>query len=199
MKTLLIKGSQDKTSHPVGTTVRVANFLNLFPVRKQTALKNSAKSLAKIKQTLQAYAIARPSTRLSFKVLKAKNEKGNWVYAPKAGASVADAAMKVVDKTSAGQCHWVTWCSPEFDPSQTDAVTDIEESGAGHLVKSSYKIEAFLPRPAAGEYYQTMTLAFVLIHVDRCFGHQSCGSLRLHRLEASFMCPWNFEATDYDV
>jgi len=128
----------------------VVDFLKHLPVRRQTALKTAPKNLAKIKQTLQAYAIARPSTRLSLKVLKAKNDKGNWVYAPKAGASVPDAAMKVVDKTISGHCRWISWCSSEMATPALNTTTEPEDLQDKERVDSPYRIEAFLPKPTAG-------------------------------------------------
>lgn len=73
--------SQTKTSHPVGTTVCVQNFLSRLPVRKQTALKEAAKTLASAKELLKSYALARPHVKLSLKVLK--SGKGNWSFAPR--------------------------------------------------------------------------------------------------------------------
>lgn len=55
---------------------------------------------------MQAYALARPAVRFSLRILKAKNDKGGWLYAPKADASVEDAAIKVVGKDCASQCAW---------------------------------------------------------------------------------------------
>lgn len=97
----------EKASHPVGTTIRATDFFKGIPVRRQAALKHSVRYLAKIKRTMQAYALCRPAVRLSLKVLKAKNDKGNWVYAPKQGAGVEDAALKVVGRDCAAQCSWL--------------------------------------------------------------------------------------------
>lgn len=56
---------------------------------------------------LQAYALARPTVRMSMRVLKTKIERLDFVYAPKGGAaSVQDAAMKIVGKDCALQCSW---------------------------------------------------------------------------------------------
>nr|POE49444.1 pms1 protein like 1 [Quercus suber] len=95
---------QTQVSHPVGTTVRVMDFLGSFAVRRQQALKNADKTLKKIQQTLQAYAFARPHVRLSLRVLKAKNDKGNWMYAPKAESIFHDTACKIVGAACASQC-----------------------------------------------------------------------------------------------
>lgn len=116
---------QDRATHPPGTTIRIANFLKNQPVRKQVALKAAPKTLTKIKQLLQSYAFARPATRLSFKVIKAKNDKDNWTYAPKIGGGIEDTAFKVVGQPCASQCAWV----------------ELEYEG--------YTVEAYLPRPDA--------------------------------------------------
>lgn len=113
---------QDRATHPPGTTVRVANFLKNQPVRKQVALKAAPKTLTKIKQMLQSYAFARPATRLSLKVIKAKNDKDNWTYAPKIGGGIEDTAFKVVGKPCASQC---TWAELEYE---------------------GFTVQAFLPR-----------------------------------------------------
>ncbi len=114
-------------------------------------MKTCTKTLAKIKQTLQAYAIARPATRVSLKVLKAKNDTSNWIYAPKAGASVPDAAMKVVDKNIAGQCHWISWDSSAHSSLETNGVAELEGVQDDQAGTVSYWIEAFLPRPDASK------------------------------------------------
>jgi DNA mismatch repair ATPase MutL len=112
--------SEKRTSLPVGTTVRVDRFLETLPVRRQAAEKASVKTLAKIKRVLQAYALARPSLRLSLKVLKAKNEKANWKYPKNTGvgnsrnsASYFSAAIDVIGKNVTDQCQWIssTWSS----------------------------------------------------------------------------------------
>lgn len=71
------------TSHAVGTSIEIDNFLSTFPVRKQLVEKSSSKILVKIKKLLQAYALARSRVRFSLKVLKAKNEKGDFSHCPK--------------------------------------------------------------------------------------------------------------------
>jgi len=122
---LMMTHRRERASHPVGTTVRLSDLFKLLPVRKQTALKTAAKCLGRIKRTMQAYALARPSVRFSLRILKAKNEKGNWLYAPKTDATVEDAALKVVGKDCAGQCAWHS----------------VEHEG--------YKVEALLPKQDA--------------------------------------------------
>lgn len=104
MRPLIITSRSTRTSHPVGTTVRITDFLKHVPVRRQTALKGAAKTLAKLKKLLQAYAFTQPSKRISLKVLKAKTENNNWQYVPGADATLTDAALKIVDRNIASSC-----------------------------------------------------------------------------------------------
>lgn len=116
---------QEKASLPVGTTVRIADFIKANPVRRQNALKNTEKCLKSIKRLLQAYAFARPNVRLSLRIAKSKKAVGDWVYAPKPGGNAEDAAFKIVGAACASQCTWSV----------------IEERG--------FTFKAFLPRPDA--------------------------------------------------
>lgn len=92
-------------SEPIGTTVRVQDFFQHFPVRLQSALKNSAKYLARTKQLLEAYALVRPTVRFSLRV-KGLTSASDWQYASKPGASVEDAAYKVVGRECVKECAW---------------------------------------------------------------------------------------------
>ncbi|RAH69533.1 putative DNA mismatch repair protein [Aspergillus aculeatinus CBS 121060] len=96
--------STQRAAHPVGTTVRIADLFKHIPVRRQTASKNAAKTLVRLKKLVQAYALAQPAKRLSFRVLRAKNEGNNWMYAPGKDATLSDAAFKVVGKDVASNC-----------------------------------------------------------------------------------------------
>lgn len=91
--------------------VRIADFLEWLPVRKQAVLKMSGKILARTKELLRAYALARPGARFSLKILKADNDKANWIYGPKPGATVVDAVLKVMGKGVVDQCEWKVWNS----------------------------------------------------------------------------------------
>lgn len=137
---LTIICSSDRTSHPVGTTVRVADFLKHIPVRRQTALKGASKTLTKIKKMLHAYAIAQPSRRLSFKVLKSKNESSNWTYGPKPNATLVDAALMVAGPEIVSHCTSKVW--PSEGPEQEDEAQDDRKKG--------YKLVALLPKADAG-------------------------------------------------
>lgn len=177
----------------------MVDFLKHLPVRKQTALKTAPKTLAKVRHTLQAYAIARPSTRLSLKVLKAKNDKGNWVYAPKAGASVPDGAMKVVDKRIPAHCQWISWRSSEVATAALDTAIEIDDLQDEEGGSSLYRIEAFLPKPDAGKYSYPLQALLRLTHVIRCFSYRHCGKLHLHRLKARYVCAWCSKTNDYNI
>ncbi|MCJ1464030.1 hypothetical protein MMC07_002640 [Pseudocyphellaria aurata] len=129
-----------RVSQPVGTTVRIIDFMKNLPVRRQTALKTSTKSIAKIKKLLQAYAYARPSLRFSLKVLKATNDKSNWIYAPAIGDTVLDAAVKICGSRLVDQCMWKVWKSAE----SSSGIVEVESNGK---LERFYKIEALLPSP----------------------------------------------------
>ena len=98
--------SCSSASHPVGSTIRVKDFLKSIPVRKQTALKNAVKTLSTIRKLLQTYALARGTVRLSLKVLKGKNDKANWQYSPIDNADgLRAAAVRVIGNDVAGKCE----------------------------------------------------------------------------------------------
>lgn len=129
-----------RTSHPVGTTVRMTDFLKHLPVRRQTALKGAARNLTRIKKLLQAYAMAQPSKRLSLKVLKAKNENNNWAYAPSADASISDAALKVAGTEVSSSCVVKRLSSHITDGNQQRS-----------LDQKDYEAIVFLPKKQFGE------------------------------------------------
>ncbi|RYP78523.1 hypothetical protein DL771_000476 [Monosporascus sp. 5C6A] len=85
-----------KTSAPVGTTVRITELFGRLPVREQVATKESTKTLDKIRGLLQSYAMARPTLKLALKVLQ--NPKQNWSYSPKRDAEVGEAVLQIFGK-----------------------------------------------------------------------------------------------------
>lgn len=133
-----------RVSQPVGTTIRITDFMKNVPVRRQTALKSSTKSIAKIRRLLQAYAYARSSVRFSLKVLKAKNDKSNWIYAPANGDTVLDAAIKIGGSRLVDQCQWKVWKSSVEDTSS------IIEAETNDRSERFYTIEALLPSSTCG-------------------------------------------------
>ena len=146
---LLSLGSQDPVSHPVGTTVRIVDFMKHMVVRKQVALKMVAKTSSKIKDVLKAYVLARPSVRISLRVLKAKREKDNWVYAPKAGATVTDAAIKVISQRVVAECAWYVWAS-NLESGPSSALPSAFAGVAG-VRELEYTIESLLPQKQCGK------------------------------------------------
>ncbi|OBT76197.1 hypothetical protein VF21_04965 [Pseudogymnoascus sp. 05NY08] len=122
--------SKSSISHPIGTTVCVSNFLSALPVRRQTSISDASKTISKIKDTLQSYALARLHVRFTLKV--AKTGKGNWSYIPHPKGYIKEAAIQVAGKDVAKQCIEVT--SPCEDDGSTTA-------------NSPMRIRAFLPSP----------------------------------------------------
>lgn len=93
---------QQKVSAPVGTTVRIAGLFGRIPVREQVAIRESAKTLDKIRDLLKTYAMARPSLKLSLIVLQ--NPSKNWSYSPNQNAGVKEAILQVAGREVAANC-----------------------------------------------------------------------------------------------
>lgn len=109
----------------MGTTVRVQDFLKTIPVRRQTALKTASKTLSDIKKILQAYAFARPNTRITFKVFSAKSDKYNWTYGPSPSANtLLHAAAKIVGQEVAVRCEARLWTLNPEGQSENSHVID---------------------------------------------------------------------------
>ncbi|KAJ5971394.1 uncharacterized protein N7479_001312 [Penicillium vulpinum] len=127
-----------RMSHPVGTTVRITDFLKHIPVRRQTALKGATRNLTRIKKLLHAYAIAQPSKRLSLKVLKAKTENSNWTYAPSVDASLSDAAIKVAGTEVASSCIMKRLSSQNAARNQRELSDQKEYEAIAFLPKTQF-------------------------------------------------------------
>lgn len=140
---MLILLSEERTSHPIGTTVKVKNFLKSVPVRHQSALKSASKTLARIKALLQGYALARPSVRFTLKTLKAKNDKGNWSYVPRVPATTLNAAAQIYSRSLLDHLVNVNW--PQRPETETTTEPQI-----GNTFRSNFYIEALLPRTTCG-------------------------------------------------
>jgi DNA mismatch repair protein MutL len=122
---------QSKTSHPIGTTVTVLNFMSKLPVRKQTALKSASKTLVKTKELLQAYALARPSIRFSLKITK--DSKGSWSFAPRPSDGVREAVSQIIGKEASMHCL-----------SKTLTFSEPRKTG-----ENEFRVEIYLPKPDA--------------------------------------------------
>lgn len=136
---------QTRTSHPVGTTVSVKNFMEKLPVRKKVFEKEAAKSLAKIHRLLQGYALARPSIRFSLKILK--GSKGSWSFIPPSDGSIKEAVLRVMGRDTALQC--ITVQSGEGTAQVEEDESTTEESTNPKKEAKQFIIEAFLPNPNA--------------------------------------------------
>jgi DNA mismatch repair protein MutL len=143
--------SRSRTSHPIGTTIVVTKFVYKLPVRKQTFLKEASKTLGKIKELLQAYVLARPNIKFSFKVLKEK--KGLWSYAPHPCGGVKEAVSQIFGKETASQCISKSTRFPErahdadISTEHEEDLTAIESSLAPD--SNDFIIDVFLPKPDA--------------------------------------------------
>jgi DNA mismatch repair protein MutL len=145
---------QSRTSHPVGTTVTVANFAASLPVRKKTFVKEAPRTIQTIKRLLQAYALARPSIRFSLKVTK--GGKGSWSYVPRANDGIVEAVSQVVGRDTSMQCVQRLLEFPDSKYHRGLEVTEdrAEDSEFNITVPQRrdhevFKIEAFLPKPGA--------------------------------------------------
>ena len=144
--------NQNRTSHPVGTKVSVTKFLYNLPVRKQTALKESAKTLKRIKELLQSYAFARPRVRFCLKV--ANGGKGSWSFTPRPNDGMKEAASQIIGRDAAAQCIEKSLVfsdkSFQFDAlqergdSKSTQVNDPIDSGSDQFL-----VEVFTPKPKA--------------------------------------------------
>jgi DNA mismatch repair protein MutL len=146
--------SQTSISHPVGTTVCVANFFSRLPVRKQTALKDAKKTMSRIKEMLQSYALARLNVRLTLKVLKVG--KSNWSFAPRANEGIREVVSQVVGRETAAQCVEIISALPI--PSQVDAGASSLGDDASAVLNhcksletlphsAFFIVQGFLPKP----------------------------------------------------
>lgn len=129
--------SQQRVSAPIGTTVSVTGLFNFIPVREQVAIREAQKNLAKTKQLLHAYVLARPLIRVSFKVLGG-NLKQTWSYSPSPQTTVREAVVQVFGTGLMSQCV--------FKVVATES--DYQREGNAHD-GSHLTIEAILPKPDA--------------------------------------------------
>lgn len=131
--------SHRPTSAPFGTTVSLVGLYSRLPVRKQAAIREASKNLTKIKQLLQAYALARPHIRLSLRILGGSSKQA-FSYSPRPVAGIKEAVLQIFGTELASQCLVRTICSG----------ADIEnDEPTEHGEK--FSIEAVLPKPNADQ------------------------------------------------
>lgn len=128
---------RQRASAPVGTTVTVAGLFKLIPVREQVAFREAQKNLAKTKQLLESYALARPLVRISLKVLGG-DDKQTWLYSPRPQSSLREAVVQVFGAGLMPQCVLKTVATK----------TDCRTEGSAHD-GHELTIEAVLPKPDA--------------------------------------------------
>lgn len=131
--------SQRQTSAPVGTTVSVVGLYSDLPVRKRAATKDALKNLVKVKQLLQAYALARPHIRLSLRTTGGGNRQA-FSYSPRPEAGVKEAVVQIFGIELAAQCLISTVCNSPGDEN--------DENMEGN---ERFSIEAVLPRKDADQ------------------------------------------------
>ncbi|TVY41256.1 PMS1 protein-like protein [Lachnellula subtilissima] len=137
--------SQSRKSHPIGTTVCVLKFLEKIPVRKQTTLKAAPKTLVKVKELLQSYALSRPSVRFTLKVIK--GAKGSWSFAPRPNDGIKEAVSQVIGRDAAAQCMEKSLAFSESQSVEANASESLTEKH--QLLNDQFLVEVFLPRPDA--------------------------------------------------
>lgn len=98
--------SETPSPLPVGTTVRINDYLKSNPVRRQSTLKSAGNIAKEVKTMLQAYAFARPGIRFSLKIFKTPSSPANWSYAPQTADRIKpeDVVCKIVGTACASQC-----------------------------------------------------------------------------------------------
>ncbi|RYP39493.1 hypothetical protein DL767_002227 [Monosporascus sp. MG133] len=131
-----------KTSAPIGTTVRITELFSRLPVREQVAIKESAKTLDKIRDLLQSYAMARPTLKLALKVLQ--NPKQNWSYSPKRNAVVGEAVLQIFGKDISALSFEKIF--PIDGPWPEARASDDDQSASR---TNSYTFEAYIMDPDA--------------------------------------------------
>jgi hypothetical protein len=99
--------------------------------------------VVKLKKLLQTYAIAKPSSRFSFRVLQCRSESANWTYGPKKNANLVDAALIVAGADIAIQCICENWSPAELEDDGRVQINTGNER---------YKMTAFLPKAGAGRH-----------------------------------------------
>lgn len=105
--------SQQRVPAPAGTTVTVAGLFKSIPVREQFAEKEAQKNLAKAKDLLHSYTLARTMTRLSLKVLGG-DAKQTWSYSPRADACVREAVVQIFGAGVVSECVLETVTTDTF-------------------------------------------------------------------------------------
>ncbi|QSS64580.1 DNA mismatch repair protein mutL [Histoplasma capsulatum] len=141
---LLIRSALLPTKDTSSTTVRVDEFLRFVPVRKRRALKSASKTLNRMKKVLNAYVLSRPEIRLSFKILKRKNDS-SWIYASNKHPTVSTAMLRVIGAEAISQCTTITW--PQIQDERDDSLSESVESNES--IHPVIRLVATIPKPCS--------------------------------------------------
>jgi DNA mismatch repair protein MutL len=143
--------SRSRTSHPIGTTITVTKFMYNLPVRKQTFLRETSKTLGKIKELLQSYVLARPNIKFSFKLLK--ENKTSWSYAPRPNDGIKEAVSQLFGKDTARQCISKSISFPErlldVDNISEPRVDPQTTEQSPEARSNDFVVNVILPKPDA--------------------------------------------------
>ncbi|RFU32029.1 hypothetical protein B7463_g4287, partial [Scytalidium lignicola] len=145
--------SKTHTSHPVGTTVSVSNFLSKLPVRKEHVLQVVSKTLSRTKSLVQSYVLARPQMKFSLNTIN--HRQGTWSFAPGSNNGTKEAILQVAGKAIASQCvertlnfpipsaaRHLTSSGMEEDAHSIISISNVPESSTQ---KNEFSLQAFLP------------------------------------------------------
>ncbi|KAG9253671.1 histidine kinase-like ATPase, partial [Emericellopsis atlantica] len=111
---------------PQGTTVLVEGLFDNIAVRKQQAIKESRKALARTRDLLLSYALARPHVKLNLKV--PGEPKQQWSYSPGPNPTAKHAVMQLLSKEVSAQCavvqkKWVLETAGSTKPDEQPTIS----------------------------------------------------------------------------
>lgn len=160
----------------------------------------ATKMLAKVKRMLQAYALARPHLRLSLKILKAKDRKGDWTY-PKSGAPSASrleaglhAATDIFGKKLTSHCESI-FSSWSDTGEQIDEPT-IEKIGPSASRDEWYTLEATMAKQDCGTSLSKITRSQIVSTNQtqyRCNSIEQYRPIYISRFQTGVMPKGHFE------
>ncbi|KAG5985220.1 hypothetical protein E4U55_000043 [Claviceps digitariae] len=116
--------AKQPVSATVGTTVAATKLFENMSPRKKSLLKEKSKTMAKIQDTLKAYALARPHIKWSLKVVG--DSKPTWSYSPAIAASGREAVLQLFGASLVEKCTEIS-----------ETITDTSASSIGHSSKAA--------------------------------------------------------------
>ncbi|KAH6625957.1 hypothetical protein B0J18DRAFT_126813 [Chaetomium sp. MPI-SDFR-AT-0129] len=139
--------TQRHAAAPVGTTVTVTGLFSHLPVRLQITLKESHRYLARMKDILQSYALAKPDIRLRFAVIKTPGL--SWTYSPHSNGGIKEAATQLFGIELASQFVYQVYSSsnPQQQSGPLADMSNPDQLAAQTPVTAMF--EALVPKPTA--------------------------------------------------